>query len=205
MANNSKHARETKGHGCVGFFAALILVAVIIVGVLFFSTNVLDGAKDRVYMILYPQKYTESVEEYSAAFGVDKNLIYAVIRTESGFRPEVESHAGAVGLMQLMPETFTWLQNNLDGEVIYTAEYLKDPDINIRYGTYFLSYLIGEYGDLRTVCAAYNAGMSNVENWLSDSRYSQDGVALSVIPYQETAGYVEKVEQAREIYARIYP
>ena len=205
MANNSKHARETKGHGCVGFFVALILVVVIIVGVLFFSTNVLDGAKDRVYTILYPQKYTESVEEYSAAFGVDKNLVYAVIRTESGFRPEVESHAGAVGLMQLMPDTFTWLQNNLDGEVIYTAEYLKNPDINIRYGTYFLSYLIGEYGDLRTVCAAYNAGMSNVENWLSDSRYSQDGVTLSVIPYTETAGYVEKVEQAREIYARIYP
>jgi soluble lytic murein transglycosylase len=204
MANNSRHARQTKGHGCIGFFAALILAAIAIVAVLFFSTNVLDGVKDRVYTIFYPQKYTESVERYSAQFGVDKNLVYAVIRTESGFREEVESHAGAVGLMQLMPETFSWLQDNLDGEVIYPAEKLKDPDINIRYGTYFLSYLIGEYGDVRTACAAYNAGMSNVEYWLSDSRYSPDGHSLSVIPYQETAGYVEKVEQARQIYARIY-
>ena len=204
MANNSKHARETKGHGCVGFFVALILIGAAIFAVLFFSTNVLNGMKDRVYTIFYPQKYTESVERYSDEFGVDKNLVYAVIRTESGFREEVESHAGAVGLMQLMPETFTWLQDNLDGEVIYTADKLKDPDINIRYGTYFLSYLIGEYGDVRTACAAYNAGMSNVEDWLTDSRYSQDGSTLSVIPYQETAGYVEKVEQAREIYRRIY-
>ena len=195
--------QNKRGHGCLGFvltFTAIVAVLVI----LFFTTHLFDGLKHTVYRWFYPQKYSEQVERCSEEFGVDEDLIYAVIKTESGFRAEVESHAGAVGLMQLMPETFDWLQENLEGEVIYPAERLKDADINIRYGTYFLSWLLERYGDVGTACAAYNAGITNVDRWLGDSRYSADGDTLSAIPFGETERYVEKVRDALEMYRELY-
>lgn len=197
--------QQNKGHGCLGFGITLAVIAIAVVAILFFTTNLFDGVKDRVYSLFYPQKFSEQVEHSSREFGVDEDLIYAVIRTESGFREEVVSHAGAVGLMQLMPETFNWLQEKLEGEVVYPAEKLKQADINIRYGTYFLAYLLERYEDVGTACAAYNAGTTTVDGWLGDSRYSQDGRTLSAIPYKETSRYVEKVQEAREIYERIYP
>ena len=201
-----QRGRETKGHGCLGFFLTLILVIAIIGGSIFFFTgDTMNGIKGKVYKIFYPQKYSEQVTKYSSEFGVDEALIYAVIRTESGFRPEVESHAGAIGLMQLMPSTFDWLQEKLEGEVIYTSEQLKDPDINVRYGTYFLSQLIERYnGDVKTIAAAYNAGTTTVDGWLSDSTYSTDGKTLNYIPYEETEHYAEKVIKTFEMYKKLY-
>lgn len=203
----SRHAAgqpNKRGHGCLGFFLTLTAILAVLV-TLFFTTHLFDGLKNKIYTLFYPQKYVQQVEESSREFGVDKDLVYAVIRTESGFRQEVESHAGAIGLMQLMPETFNWLQEHLEGEVIYPAERLKDADINIRYGTYFLSWLIERYGDADTACAAYNAGISNVDDWLADSRYSDDGRTLKSIPYTETERYVERVREALEKYRTIYP
>ena len=196
--------RKTKGHGCLGFGIALAIVLIAIAVILFFTTNIFDGLKRQIYSAFYPQKYAEQVEQYSSEFGVDEDLVYAVIKTESGFREDVESYAGAVGLMQLMPETFEWLQDELDGEIRYTAEDLKNPSVNIRYGTYFLSYLLEYYGDEATACAAYNAGMSNVEEWLGDSRYSADGRTLTAIPYHETQDYVKKVQETKAKYKEIY-
>ena len=203
MSRHQIEDKKKKGHGCLGF--VLTLTAILAVAVLlFFTTHVFDGVKNKVYSIFYPQKYSEQVQQSSREFGVDEDLIYAVIRTESGFRQEVVSHAGAVGLMQLMPETFEWLQENLDGEVIYDTEKLKDAAVNIRYGTYFLSWLLERYGDADTACAAYNAGISNVDDWLEDSRYSADGRTLSAIPYSETQKYVERIRGALEMYRKIY-
>ena len=193
-----------KGHGCLGFGITLMIAVIAIFAILFFTTDIFHGLKTQVYGLFYPQKYTAEVEQSSKEFGVDDTLIYAVIKTESGFREEVESYAGAVGLMQLMPETFEWLQDKLEDEVIYPAESLKNPAVNIRYGTYFLSYLLERYGDVSTACAAYNAGTTTVDEWLSDSRYSKDGKTLSDIPYQETNDYVRKVQEAQEMYRKLY-
>lgn len=195
--------RNRKGHGCLGFGLVFVTILAVLV-VLFFTTHLFDGVKYKLYGYFYPQKYVQEVESSSREFGVDEDLIYAVIRTESGFRQEVESHAGAVGLMQLMPETFEWLQEDLDGKVTYPPERLKDAAVNIRYGTYFLSWLLERYGNVDTACAAYNAGISNVDEWLSDSRYSSDGRTLRTIPYKETAQYVERVREALEMYRKIY-
>ena len=194
---------KKRGHGFLGFILALILVVAILFAVLVFNTNMFDWLKNSVYGIFYPQKYSAEVERYSERFGVSEPLVYAVIRTESGFREDVESYAGAVGLMQLMPETFEWLQGKLNGDVVYTADSLKDADVNICYGTYFLSYLLERYGDESTACAAYNAGTTTVDGWLSDSRYSSDGYTLSAIPYPETENYVKKVRDAEEIYTKL--
>lgn len=201
----SREYRGRRGHGCLGFVLTFIIMLVGIGALLFFTTNVLDGVKDEVYKYIYPQKYVEQVTRCADEFGVDESLVYAVIRTESGFRPEVESHAGAIGLMQLMPDTFDWLQFRLDGEVIYPVSRLTDPDTNVRYGTYFLSHLLERYnGNVATVAAAYNAGTSTVDGWLEDSRYSSDGKTLSSIPYAETESYVAKVMKARDMYAHLY-
>lgn len=198
--------RETRGHGALGFILTLVLIlAAFAVFWFFFTGDNMSGLKGNVYKFFYPQKFSEQVQRSSKEFGVDEALIYSVIKNESGFRPEVESHAGAVGLMQLMPETFNWLQERLDGEITRDSSALKDPDINIRYGTYFLSMLLKDYGgDIHTVAAAYNAGSSTVDGWLSDPQYSSNGVSLSRIPYEETSRYADRVEKTYVMYKNLY-
>ncbi len=201
MANH-QHSTK-KGNGCLGFGVSLGIAAVAIFCILLFATNVFDGMKYKIYGLFYPQKYTAEVEDSCEEFRVDKALIYAVIRTESGFRTDAESSAGAIGLMQLMPDTFTWLQEQLDGKVTYTESDLKTPAVNIRYGVFYLSRLLQQYEDTSTAVAAYNAGTSNVDEWLADPAYSTDGKTLSDIPYQETKKHVDKVNSTWKIYTKI--
>ncbi|MBE6551169.1 MAG: lytic transglycosylase domain-containing protein [Ruminococcaceae bacterium] len=145
--------------------------------------------------------YEELVNKYSKEYSVPQNIIYAVMRVESAFDPDAVSHAGAVGLMQLIPSTFEWLCS-VTGEE-YLRERLFDPEINIKYGTMFLSRLYSQYGDWQLVHAAYNAGQGNVNKWLSDERYSENG-NLTSIPFAETRAYIEKVEYYKEHYKSIY-
>ncbi|MBQ6152726.1 MAG: lytic transglycosylase domain-containing protein [Ruminococcus sp.] len=196
--------KNSRGHGGCGFVLTLILVLLVIGGILFFTTNLFSGYKNKLMANFYSQKYSEYVSKYSKEFGVDEALVYSVIRCESGFREDVESHAGAIGLMQLMPETFTWLQMNKDGEETYSASDLQNPEINIEYGTYYLSWLLNKYGVENTAVAAYNAGVTNVDDWLSNTAYSSDGKTLSTIPYHETDEYVSKVENTKKMYEEIY-
>lgn len=202
MAHYEKTGR--RGHGCCGGIFTLVLVCVVIFALLFFSTDVLGDMKSKVMKYLYPQEYYEYVSRYSDMYGVDEALVYAVIRTESGFRAEVESSVGAMGLMQIMPDTFTWLQG-LEGDTAYSQSDLLDPEVNIRYGTYYLSILLEHYnGREQLAVAAYNGGMTNVDNWLEDERYSSDGITLSDIPYNETSQYVERVESTKGVYESLY-
>lgn len=196
--------KKGRGHGCCGFIFTLFLVLAVIAVILIFSTNLFTGYKNKILGVLYPQKYQEYVTQYAGEYGVEEALVYAVIKTESGFREEVESHAGAVGLMQLMPETFFWLQEKKDGEVTYSSEQLKDPAVNIEYGTYYLSWLLSKYGDEKAALAAYNAGVTNVDSWLSDRAYSTDGKTLSSMPFKETQQYVDRVESTKKMYEDIY-
>ena len=199
-----RRPKKSRGHGCLGFGITLSIVVIALICVLMFTTNVLNGPKYKILSMIYQKHYTAEVEAAAKEFDMDENLIYAVIRTESGFDENAESHAGAVGLMQLMPDTFSWLQEHKDGQVIYTDEALRIPEINIRYGTYYLSYLKDLYGDIPTAVAAYNAGASAVDSWLSDPTYSDDGKTLKKIPYDETEKYVKKVTHAWDRYQKIY-
>ncbi|MBQ3266179.1 MAG: lytic transglycosylase domain-containing protein [Ruminococcus sp.] len=203
--NHSRHARETKGHGAIGFLLTFVLLLFAGVMVFFFVSDTnYKGAKGKVYSLFYPQEYETQVKKYAYEFGVEEPLVYAVIRTESGFRPEVESAAGAMGLMQLMPSTFDWLQESLDGDIVYSSDSLSEPDVNIRYGVYLLSVLLGQYEVRDTAVAAYNAGTSTVDGWLEDKSISPDGKSLTDIPYEETANYVERVSEAYEMYKQLY-
>ena len=150
----------------------------------------------------YPRKYSEYVEKYSDEFGVPEHIIYSVIKVESGFDSSAESSAGAVGLMQLMPDTFRYLAAEL--KETYNAELIYGPETNIRYGTYYLSKLYVKYQNWDTVFAAYNGGETNVDEWLSDSEYSEDGKTLKEIPFKETRKYVSKLNKAMDVYTRLY-
>lgn len=203
----SQHFEKTgrKGHGCCCSIVTLGLVCVVILGLLAFSTNVIGDVKSKVMMRFYPQEYSEYVSFYSAEYNVDEALVYSVIRTESGFRAEVESVVGAMGLMQIMPETFEWLQNLADGEITHSESELLNPETNIKYGTYFLKYLLQHYsGNEKLAVAAYNAGSANVDSWLQDNSYSNNGIDLHSIPFEETKQYVERVEKTKAVYESLY-
>lgn len=152
--------------------------------------------------LFYPMKYTEFVEKYSAEYGVEPELVYAVIKTESSFNPDAVSYAEAVGLTQITPETFDWIKTKLGEEEKNLS--LNDPETSIKYGAFLLGYLINEFGDTDTAVAAYHAGRGRVNGWLDDKKISPDGKTLNQIPIPETAHYVKKVNKALNIYNKLY-
>ena len=177
---------------------AAILIIALSIGI-GFAYDRIRGAIDRH---LYPKDYAEYVERYSALYGVPEDIIYAVIKVESNFASNAVSHAGAIGLMQLLPETFTWLAE-LQGESLDPG-LLYDPETNIRFGVYYLSYLFREFGLWNSVYAAYNAGPTRVREWSTDTRYADENGALDDIPFAETRNYVARVEEAVELYRSLY-
>lgn len=151
---------------------------------------------------LLPISYEDTIERCAEEYDLPPELIAGVIRAESSWRESVVSSAGAVGLMQLTPETFTWLQSKT-GET-YDESALKNPEINIRYGSYYLSYLRERFSDEKTQLAAYNAGPNRVQEWLKNPEYSDDGVTLKKIPIAETEKYVDRIELYQKLYRYIY-
>lgn len=149
-----------------------------------------------------PLKYADVIEQYSQEYDVPEELIAGVIQAESGWRETVVSSAGAVGLMQLTPETFEWLQSKT-GENYEEAE-LKNPEVNIKYGVYNLSRLRESFESEKTQLAAYNAGPARVREWLKNPEYSDDGITLKKIPISETEKYVDKIELYKKLYKYIY-
>lgn len=139
----------------------------------------------------YPLDYGHAVERYSDEFSVPSYVVYSVIKVESGFDKDAVSEKGACGLMQLMPETYAWLAE-MRGEV---AGDVFDPEENIKYGTFYLSFLYERYGNWTHALCAYNAGMGNVDRWLLEKPFE--------IPFEETQNYVNKLEVAIERYRRL--
>ena len=142
-------------------------------------------------------KYDELITKYSQEHKVDKAIIYAVIDVESSFRSDVVSKAGAIGLMQIMPETF----NDM---LLKTGENLSEndlfvPDVNIKYGIIYLRYLYDYFNNWDLVIVSYNAGIGNVKNWIQNPDF-YDGNQFLKIPFKETSGYFNKVKSKIEFY-----
>ena len=153
---------------------------------------------------LFPMRYSELIGRSCEEFGVDESLIYAIIHTESGFDAEARSSVGALGLMQIMPETFEWLQTCLPPEREMTEAELLVPEVNIRYGVYYVSRLERLFGSDTLVAAAYHAGQGSVLRWLDESGIEAGAFSREDIPSAATCHYVSKVERARSIYRRLY-
>jgi soluble lytic murein transglycosylase len=144
-----------------------------------------------------PLRHEDIIRQQAAEKGVPADLIAAVIYSESRFRDQT-SHAGARGLMQITPSTAKLIEK-LSGGSTFKFEDLSDPDINIRYGTFYLRYLIDKFDDNEVAAlAAYNAGETNVTAW------GGSNLEIDDIPFPETRGYVEDVLDKRDEYARHY-
>ena len=153
--------------------------------------------------MIYPLKYKEYVNVMSEKYGVDESLIYAIMKAESNFNPNAESKAGARGLMQIMPDTFDWLQMEKDG-IHMDESYLYDPCTNIEYGVFFISILLNKYDNDNVAICAYNAGMGTVDKWLMDINLSDDRRTIYHIPYGETRIYQKEVLFNRKMYRELY-
>lgn len=153
---------------------------------------------------MYPTKYSEYVEKYSEENGIDKYLVYAIIKAESNFNPNVKSNADARGLMQLMEETAVERSNAIEGTEIEAYD-LYDPETNIKLGTSYFAYLLGLYDDnIVLAIIAYNAGLGNVEQWIKDGVIKADGSDIENIPYKETENYVRKILRDYQMYLKLY-
>ncbi|MBW4827266.1 MAG: lytic transglycosylase domain-containing protein [Clostridiaceae bacterium] len=148
--------------------------------------------------------YKKYIHVYSQKYNIDPYLVAAIINVESDFEKDACSKKDARGLMQVSPTTGNWAAKELNLKD-FTLESLYDPEINIMIGSWYLNVLNEEFdGNLPLVLAAYNGGSGNVNKWLKDSRYSEDGKSLKHIPFKETSDYVEKVLDNYEKYKKIY-
>lgn len=170
------------------FICAICVILILLV--LKFSVN-----------FVYPNKYSEYVEKYSAEYDVDSNLVYAIIKQESNFEPDVNSSKGAVGLMQLMEKTASEVAEKIDCNNVD----LCNPETNIKLGIKHLSDLLHKYDDNEKMAIiAYNAGMGNVDNWIGKGIINEEGTNLENVPYKETNMYLRKVLKNYEMYCKLY-
>ncbi|MFI3174725.1 MAG: lytic transglycosylase domain-containing protein [Bacillota bacterium] len=160
-----------------------------------------------VYKIALPKylplAYETEITTFSEVHNLDKDFVCAVIYTESKFQKEAVSSAGAVGLMQIIPETGEWVQGHL-GLPIEDLD-LTDPAQNINIGCWYLQWLMEKFDNNYTlVLAGYNAGHNKVAQWLENDEYSYDGTNLDAIPFPETDRYVKKVQFLQLLYDLCY-
>jgi soluble lytic murein transglycosylase len=142
----------------------------------------------------YPLHHEAIVRAHARNYSLDPALLAAVIYEESRFRADARSRSGAVGLMQLLPSTARGIAERTGGSRFRVAD-LYDPEINVRYGSWYLRYLLEKYAEVELALAAYNAGQHTVDGWRR---------AGGRIRFPETRAYVREVLQTRRVYARIY-
>ncbi|HLX18892.1 MAG TPA: lytic transglycosylase domain-containing protein [Gaiellaceae bacterium] len=142
----------------------------------------------------FPLKYSTIVRGRARTYRLNPALLAAVIDEESKFNKDAKSRTGALGLMQLQPTTAKGIAVRTGGSHFVVSD-LYDPEVNIRYGAWYLRNLLNKYGDERTALAAYNAGERNVDEWLAKHEPVQ---------FPETRAYVSRVERLKGIYRRAY-
>jgi len=159
--------------------------------------------REEFYQFRYPLAYRTIVEDISAKYRVDPYLVFSVAREESRFDPHAKSMAGALGLMQIMPETAKRLDRRLRTGARRTYDIL-DIRNNLHFGIYLLSDLMREFGSYPYALAAYNAGEHRVRNWLKQGDYKSADEFIEDIPYSETRAYVKRVLTSYFEYKRIF-
>jgi soluble lytic murein transglycosylase len=153
----------------------------------------------------YPCKYADLVEQWAEEYDLDPLLVYAFIRTESGFSAKAESDVGARGLMQITEETFLWLKSKIAPDEELHFSDLYDASVNIRFGAYYLRACLDHYsGDIATAAAAYHSGWGTVNTLLAQDAYSDDGATLKAFPYAQMNHYVNKITRTYKRYQELY-
>ena len=169
---------------------ALLLAAVLLGGGFAYVNST---EPDWYVRLRYPLHYDAIVRGHARNYRLDPALLAAVIYQESKFHAHARSSSGAIGLMQLLPATAKGIVHT--GGSRFRVSDLDNPEINVRYGAWYLRHLLDKYGDERTALAAYNAGQENVDHW----RASGAGIR-----FPETRHYVDHVRHLQGLYARAY-
>lgn len=162
--------------------------------------------KDKIQRIFYPKSYEEFVSIYSDEYGVDENLVFAVIKAESDFQEDAVSHKDALGLMQIMKETAEDVARKYNIEIDFnnSEREILNVQNNIKIGTKYLAVLLEKYKNIEVAVAAYNAGIGTVDNWIEKGIIKSDGSDIENIPYKETNNYVRKILRNYKIYQDLY-
>ncbi len=174
----------------------LTLLALSVLAAAAVAAWVVEAEPDWYLRARYPLEYDQVVRAYADERELDPALVAAMIYAESRFDPNVRSTAGAIGLMQILPDTGRFIARSTGGEDFVVAD-LRDPDLNVRYGTWLVAYLLDRYdGDVSSTLAAYHAGPANVDAWRADG---------GGVRFPETRQYVDEVLRVRNVYAEAYP
>lgn len=187
--------------------SGLLLTAVLVVILLAAGIYYVGRYQRHMEYVRYPLRYREILTETARAHELEPWHVAAVVMCESSFRETAVSRVDARGLMQIMPDTGEWLAGKFDEEDEYTPDVLFDPETNLKYGCWYLSWLMDRYDGDRTVAtAAFHAGQGKVDQWLEDPEISPDGRTLTVekIPYRETRTYVGRILKACGKYRELY-
>lgn len=150
---------------------------------------------------VYKLEYRDVIDKHAIMYNLDKNLVYALIKKESKYDPLAVSKKGAMGMMQIMPETGKYIASLL-GEKNFKKDDLFDAEINIKYGTFYLSKLYKDFnGNIGAVLAAYNGGEGNVRKWMAENNNELDE---DKIPFKQTKSYVKDIKREYKIYEYLY-
>lgn len=179
----------------------IIILILVVIGIVCLKVF---NIPQKIYQRIYKVEYSEYVYKYAEEYNVDPLMIFAIIKAESNFNPNVVSSSGAVGLMQLMDGTAEELCNKMD--IFYVKKVsLYNPELNIQLGTKYFSDLMKEYDDNYLLAlTAYNAGIGNVKKWIEAGTIKADGSDIENIPYKETNNYVRKIVRDYKIYRELY-
>lgn len=176
----------------------LIVILVIVILLALFCA---EPIKQQITKSVYKKEYSEYVTKYAEQYGVEENLIYALIKAESNFNPDAVSHQNAKGLMQLMQSTAEDLAKK--SKINLNNENILEPEVNIQLGTQYIASLLNKYDCVEVALAAYNAGSGNVDKWISAGKIKADGSDIENIPYKETNTYVRKIMRDYEVYKQL--
>ena len=181
-----------------------IIAAILVVSIGFgFAFDAAATAIEKKNYPLSP-RYADDISIVALEYGIPEVILWATVRTQSGFSSNLEGKDGGIGLMQLTPDEFAMIQTDILGISQEDAGRLYDPVKNLQCGAAYLSYLYERYGVWETVFAAFDAGTSAVDAWLANPEYVSNLGTLKNIPNTETARFVRDVEKAREIYIKLY-
>ena len=155
-----------------------------------------------VFFSLFPRRFSAEIKELSSDYNLSPTLIASVINIESGYDENAKSKAGAVGLMQLLPETAYDCASRLGIDVSY--EQLFDKSINMKLGCFYLRYLLDLFdGNLVNALCSYNWGYGNVRNWIAIGNVDSEGTIIN-IPIEETRNYLKKYYVCKFVYEKLY-
>lgn len=171
----------------------LVIAIIILISIIALRTIIIK--------INYPQKYSEYVEKYAQEYNIEKELIYAMIKAESGFKHDAISNKEAIGLMQLMEGTAYEVAKEIGQEI--TKQDLINAETNIKLGTKYISNLLNKYRNIELAITAYNAGIGNVDTWIQEGILQKDGANIENIPFKETNNYVRKILRDYKIYKQL--